>query len=291
MKFWAKFSKTIFKIIAYPWLRKIAPKSIEAVLKRSIDILEPSMVCEIKSYILEHQTPQGGFADRAGKSDLYYSLFGYFISESFSVSEVQTPLKKYVKQSVTESILTGVHLYCGAILYAKLCGSDSYTKKLKKQIITSLKAANLQKEYSGFLGIMALYYLGDFVSIRKIMKQYQTLKVQNDKPCSVVAATAVLLELAGRTTRKSGVLLNSYYRSSGGFAAIRQAPSEDLLSTAVALYALNFINADMRLIKPDCMSFIDDLYLKGGFRSMHSDPETDVEYTFYGLLALGSMNN
>ena len=68
------------------------------------------------------------------------------------------------------------------------------------------------------------------------------------------------------------------------------APCEDLLSTAVALYALHFLDADIRIMKPDCLIFIDDLYDNGGFRATKYDSVTDVEYTFYGLLALGSMS-
>jgi hypothetical protein len=84
--------------------------------------------------------------------------------------------------------------------------------------------------------------------------------------------------------------LKTFYRGKGGFTAINHAPYEDLLSTGVALYALNFINADIRLMKPDCLSFIDNLYQNGGFRSTQVDFETDVEYTFYGLLGLGSLH-
>ena len=85
-------------------------------------------------------------------------------------------------------------------------------------------------------------------------------------------------------------VINTYYRGNGGFAALHLAPGEDLLSTAVALYALHFLDADIRIMKPDCLIFIDDLYDSGGFRATKYDSVTDVEYTFYGLLALGSMS-
>jgi len=83
----------------------------------------------------------------------------------------------------------------------------------------------------------------------------------------------------------------SFYRGKGGFAALHQTPTEDLLSTAVALYALHFTDSDTRLIKPDCLGYVDSLFRDGGFRSTESDVEIDIEYTFYGLLALGSLNN
>jgi prenyltransferase beta subunit len=83
--------------------------------------------------------------------------------------------------------------------------------------------------------------------------------------------------------------LYSFYRHKGGFSALNRAPTEDLLSTGVALYALHFIEADTRMIKPECLSYIDSLYENGGFRSSYAERETDMEYTFYGLLGLGSL--
>ena len=83
----------------------------------------------------------------------------------------------------------------------------------------------------------------------------------------------------------------SFYRANGGFTALTNAPSTDLLSTAVALFALHFTGCDLRLIRPDCFIFIDGLYRNGGFRANTLDNEIDVEYTFYGLLALGALND
>jgi len=105
-----------------------------------------------------------------------------------------------------------------------------------------------------------------------------------------VAATAVMLGMAGKRQPEAVDMLKSFYRESGGFAALHNAPAEDLLSTGVALYALHFLDADLRLIKPDCLTFADRLYENGGFRATEADSFIDVEYTFYGLLALGSMS-
>lgn len=290
MKFWVRFSRSIFKLAAYPLLNKIRPKSIESVLKKSINLLSDEMVDEIRSFIRHKYTPQGGFADRAGKGDLYYSLFGYYLAEAFSVSEVISPLKNYIKNKVTGNGLTGVNLYCGTILYAKLNGIDDISEKLRKQIAADLKKSqSKQMEYSLFMGFLALYYLEDFYSIKRLITKYESNDYQKELPCPVTAAITILLELGGHHKQSAELKLKSFYRENGGFTALSHAPYEDLLSTGVALYALHFINADMRLMKPVCLSFIDDLYENGGFRSTQSDFETDVEYTFYGLLALGSL--
>jgi hypothetical protein len=291
MKFWERFSRNIFKLAAKPQIKKLQPKLIETVLSKSISMLHPEMVAEIRSFILNNQTTEGGFTDRAGKCDLYYTLFGYYLAEAYSVEDVQEPLKKYVEESVVTNNLSGVYLYCGAILYAKLIGFDSETEKLRKKIVAEMKNTNSkQPEYSRFMGMLALYYLDDFLHIYYIANQYKRSFTIEGHPCPVVAATAILFEMAGNRQLEAANLLRSFYRETGGFAALHRAPEEDLLSTGVALYALNFLEEDIRLIKPDCLTFVDSLYDNGGFRATLSDTTPDVEYTFYGLLGLGSMS-
>ncbi len=291
MKFWEKFSKSIFKLAAKSQLKKIRPKLLEPVLAQSIAMLDEGMILEMRSFVLSQQTVEGGFADRAGKCDLYYSLFGYFISNSLEVPGFKEPLKKYVEATVPSGNLTGVYRYCGAILYAKLIGLDVITEKLRNEILEDLLRPDLkQPEYSGFLGILALFYLEDYLSIQRVVKRYKRLLNLKGHPCPVVATTAVMMGMAGNPQSEPVEALLTFYRGNGGFAAVLRAPEEDLLSTGVALFALHFLDADIRLIKPDCLSFVDDLYDNGGFRATSTDFITDVEYTFYGLLALGSMN-
>ena len=291
MRFWGKFLKILFKLAAQPQLNRVKPKLLEPVLAKATEMLDQEMISEIRSFIVSKQTVNGGFKDRGGKSDLYYTLFGTFIAEAFGVTEVIEPLKVYVKEYVSQNNLTGIYRFCGAILYAKLIGIDSTTEKLRKHIVADLTQPNSnQPEYSVFLGILALYYLEDFLAIQRLVNQYKKSLSLSGLPCPVVAATAFLLGLAGNKNTGAEDILKSFYRENGGFAALHKAPSEDLLSTAVALYALHFLDADVRLIKPDCLIFVDDLYDNGGFRATAADSHTDVEYTFYGLLALGSLS-
>jgi len=291
MKFWERFSRSIYKFAARSRIKKIYPKLLEPVLVKAPQMLNAEMVSEIRTFVIGQQTNEGGFADRGGQTDLYYTLFGIYIAEALSVKEVLEPTGNYVKKLVQNSDLTGVYLYCGAILYSKLIGSDETTEKLRKQIVSALQTSTSeQPEYSGFLGILALYYLGDYKNIQYIINQYNKLIfVKENDPCPVVAANTVIQAMAGKKSSVNVEILQSFRRENGGFAALKHAPSDDLLSTGVALYALHFLDADIRLIKPDCLNFIDELYDNGGFRSTSEDYMTDVEYTFYGLLALGSM--
>lgn len=71
----------------------------------------------------------------------------------------------------------------------------------------------------------------------------------------------------------------------GGFRASEVSPVPDLLSTAVALFTLRLIGE-----QPQSASrFIEAHWLDmGSFAPTLLDEYSDVEYLFYGLLALGS---
>jgi len=71
----------------------------------------------------------------------------------------------------------------------------------------------------------------------------------------------------------------------GGFHANEEAPIPDLLSTAVGLFTLRLIGVAAK----DASQFIQAHWMdNGGFAPTLYDDYSDVEYVFYGLLALGS---
>lgn len=74
--------------------------------------------------------------------------------------------------------------------------------------------------------------------------------------------------------------------TTGGFYASDVAPIPDLLSTAVALFTLRLIGVRAS----DASDFIKAHWLdNGGFAPTLYDNYSDVEYVFYGLLALGAI--
>ena len=79
--------------------------------------------------------------------------------------------------------------------------------------------------------------------------------------------------------------LQQRQEETGGFYASEVAPIPDMLSTAVALFTLRLIGAEFR----DATQFIQAHWLdNGGFAPTLLDDYSDVEYVFYGLLALGT---
>jgi len=319
MKLWERFLRIIYRTATKPFLYKYKSKSLESILGKSLYLLDESIQTEIRNRVLASFNSDGGFADRGGKSDLYYSIFGCFVSEALSIDEIKPQLKEFVKAKVKDPSLSGVNLYCGSILYTKTNGFDSTTEKLRKKIEAELEVETENKSsYSYFIGLITLYYLKDYRLILKLKKRIKRTSKEKDSTCSLTAAYAIVNYFFNRSKnfssytflrRQESKSLNkmdsrlsenvrnsignlfSFYRGKGGFAAIQKAPVPDLLSTAVALYSLHFIDTDLKDIKPDCLTFVDDLYLNGGFRATEMDFDIDIEYTFYGLLALGSLTD
>lgn len=291
MNLWERFLRITYRTAASPFLKRYQKKSIELILKKSTSIFDADIQGEIKNHIVKSITKDGGFADRGGKTDLYYSMFGCFVAEALSVNGIFPALRDYVKRAVTQDSLSGIHLFCGAILYSKLHGFDTTTEKLRKKVefeLTNKAASN--SEYNYFIGLLTLYYLQDYRFILKLKTRIKGFSKAKESPCSLAAAEAVINKVLGKSVREVEIKLKSFYRGKGDFAALQKAPITDLLSTAVALYALHFIDSDLTDIKPDCLTFVDNLYLNGGFRATNLDFDIDIEYTFYGLLALGSLS-
>jgi len=290
MKLWEESLRIIYKTAAKPYLKKYKAKSLESVLLKSLNLLDESVLDDIKNQVLRSFTAEGGFADRGGKGDIYYSLFGCLVAETLSINEITPQLKAFVNAKVKDPSLSGVNLYCAAILYSKLFGLDENSERLREKVNLELQSNSSKKsDYSIFLSTLALYYLQDYWALRKLLNHNSKFTLNSEIPSTIVGAEAVLQKISLKSTRGYEDRLMSYYRGKGGFVALKKSPLEDLLSTSVALYALRFIDSDITGIKPDCLGFIDGLYLDGGFRATDLDFDTDIEYTFYGLLALGAL--
>jgi prenyltransferase beta subunit len=267
-------------------------RSIESVLKNGLQLVDVETKDTICSYVISHQTDKGGFMDRAGNADLYYTLFGTYLAEALLLTEVLNKIKIFLIDVEKNKTLTGIYLNCVVIIHAKLFGSETLPEEIQKKALNEIKQKEKsQHAYSSFIHLLTLYHLKEYRASYRLIKKIRSKKPDTLSPCTVTAAELILCSLTHKPVDTTTKQLLSFNRPNGGFAALDKTKAEDLLSTGVALYALNYVKADLRLIKPECLSFIDSLYMDGGFRAMESDLETDIEYTFYGLLALGSLTN
>jgi len=291
MKFWEKFSNHIYNLAASVVVKKYHNQSIENTLSNSLKLLDNEINSEIEAYVKRKFSPNG-FLDKAGNGDLYYSLFGGFLLETFNLKEYRVFFTKYILSSAKSNQI-GVYHFCQSVLYAKFIGINKTSNVLRNIISLQLSNPKIkQPHYFYFLFLLALFYLKDYYSINQLIKKIN-LEESTSSICTLKAVELLIKCLQNKNYQEEIQQLKSFYQPTGGFKALHQAPVSDLLSTAVALYALHFVKADLRDIKSDCLNFIDSLYVEGGFKAtvFDNDDETDIEYTFYGLLALGSLSN
>jgi prenyltransferase beta subunit len=114
----------------------------------------------------------------------------------------------------------------------------------------------------------------------------------------VTAAAALLKARLGKFADPELVRwLQDQRHPKGGYLAGPQAPVPDLLSTGVTLFTLRRLGGDpVTAFSPEDRAATEDFITlhwndDGGFCGTLADPQSDCEYTFYGLLALGCLQN
>ncbi len=278
----------MFRFPLFSWFKDLEVKGPEKILKLSMNLLERAITDDIRNFVRRSQSDQGGFRDRAGNPDLYYTLFGSFVADALDMKHESSLIWPYVRQETAMMEPDGVHLHCAAVLYSKYGQARAFRKSLGKKL---RKASSVEEQpvYATFLSLISFYYLKDLRGMLRTGRKLKALKYNGALPCPVAAASLVLGKSFGRPVDQDCKKIMSFYDGKGGFRATHTTPVSDLLSTAVALYALKFAGHDLREIKPDALAFTDSLFIDGGFSGHPLDPDPDIEYTFYGLLALGSL--
>lgn len=124
-------------------------------------------------------------------------------------------------------------------------------------------------------------------SIRQAQESIETLEMPRVMTTNAVCCLIAMQHQMGKEPDEAHVdWLCQRQHPSGGFYASDMAPIPDLLSTAVALFTLRLIGAKA----VDASDFIQVHWLdSGGFAPTLYDDYSDVEYVFYGLLALGTV--
>lgn len=285
-----KLLGNIFKIHFFPDPKIFEEKSMKAVLGKSLELLKEDVISDIRNFVLKMQHPSGGFVDRAGNPDIYYTLFGFFLADVFGLKENLQKIGKYVENEISYSMPEGVHLQCATILLTELSDNRQIKNKIRRQIHRDMGMPHKeQNEYYAFVNLLASFYTRDYIVLHKIYKLLSRLNQPDDLPATVIAASLILYSTFNKPAEQLRQRLLGFYDNQGGFRAVKATVLPDLLSTAVSLYSLSYTGFDLRLIKPECLGFIDSHYNNGGFCASVADRQTDIEYTFYGLLALGSL--
>jgi hypothetical protein len=280
---------------------RLAPK----LLSESTDL--------VVQFIRSRLTADGGFSNRAGEADLYYTLFGLQSLIALRSDVPNETVQPYLRRFGGGEGLDLVHLACLAGCWAALSPAD-VAPTVRDAIVNRVemyrtadggyhatRGSEYGTAYHSLLAMGAYQDLGAPVpAAARILSSLAALKsddgafanspqqTRGSTPATAAAVTILRQLDAPLPSGAAGWLLARC--SEGGFFASPDAPVPDLLSTATALHALTSLDAPLDGIRESCLDFVDSLWTnQGGFYGHWADDVLDCEYTFYGLLALGHL--
>jgi prenyltransferase beta subunit len=265
----------------------------------------------VAQFIRGQLNADGGFSNRAGDSDLYYTVFGL---QALLALRVDLPVESaavYLRGFGAGEDLDLVHLACLAGCWAMMPAlapstSDAIIARVESYRTDdggyhASRDAVHGSAYHAFLAMGAYQDLGamppdpDRVGASLVALQSADGAFANDpgRPRGSTPATAAAITLIRHLNMPASPALADWLlarRYEGGFFASPDAPVPDLLSTATALHALSSLHAPIDGIREGCLDFVDSLWTsQGAFYGTWADDVPDCEYTFYGLLALGHL--
>src|SRR5688572_21442791 len=84
----------------------------------------------VHSFLLQHQNSDGGFEDRAGGSDLYYTVFGLDALIALSQSADTRKVADYLESFGSGESLDFVHLCCLARAWGAVTRANASRERL-----------------------------------------------------------------------------------------------------------------------------------------------------------------
>lgn len=297
----------------------LPPPEPIATASRARALLHPESRAAILDFLLSKLDPQGGFHDRSGHSDLYYTVFGLGSLLALGCA-LPTPdaTRAFLKAARTGCPASFIDLVAWIRCNRCLAAGDPDTRVPQQALAAELAryrsadggfshehgqrvrgtlyAAFLADQAYGDLGVCLPGACQLIRSIEPLQTPEGGYSNQAGMPAATTTATAsaaVLFERYHAPGRAGAALdcLEGLGAPDGGYRASRETPVADLLSTATAVYARCVCHRPVDdALRRRTAAFVESLWHgNGGFQGHPADPVADVEYTFYGLLALGSM--
>ena len=256
-----------------------------------------------RDFILGRMRDDGGFTGRGGGSDLYYTMFAVQCLRALDVP-LPSGVVTYVENFAEAEGLDFVHLCCLARIRAIIgdCPRElaaafaSHIEDYRRDDggYSHVQAGERSAAYGCFVALGAYQDLGlNVPDANRLARTLRELRCGDGSYDHITPGTAAgivaLKQLIGEVEPASSAWLMGQFVG-GGFKAFPGAPIGDLLSTATALHALAVAGARLGEIAQNCRQFVLGLAdPAGGFRGSEFDPQADVEYTFYALLAMGEL--
>lgn len=287
----------------------------------AVPVLSAAGTRRIAAFLAASQPGEGGFRDRGGRSDLYYTVFGLSgfaaLGRPVPQPERVTAFLDGIRHLNTLSFVDLVSLVrCRRL--AGIVEMPEWRSAVQEALnrYRSRDGAFSHEHREAPQGTLYAVYLADQcyrdLDLARDDLRPHTMELirllrtpdggfSNHAGASQGVATAtasavtLLIREDGKrsdTVRSACAFLESLWCEGGGCRAVPEATGADLLSTASALYALSLCRQPVsEAMLTSTSAFVEQLWSdEGGFRGTPADPVPDVEYTFYALLALGSVS-
>ena len=264
-------------------------------------------------FLSSRLNPDGGFQDRDGASDLYYTVFGLEALIALRRDLPDGEVRRFLERHADPAALDFVHTACLARCWADIGSAGEAPAAALLARVESYRTpdggysptpeASHGTAYGCFLALGAYEDLGATLDDSgRLVRCLAALRAADggygNQPGTPVgltpptaAAVTVLRRLSQPAALEATEWLLARHLPAGGFCASPSTPIPDLLSTATALHALSGAHAQIEAIKEPCLDFVDSLWSNtGGFYGSWGDDAQDCEYTFYALLALGHLS-
>ncbi len=270
---------------------------------KELFVCRPDGRAACRDFVLGRMQDNGGFTGRGGGSDLYYTMFAVQCLRAIDVP-LPPGVFTYVETFGDGKGLDFVPLCCLARIRAiiEVCPRElaaalaSHIEEYRRDDggYSHVQAGQRSAAYGCFVALGACQDVGlDVPDANSLERGLRELRCGDGSYDHITPGTAAgivaLKQLAGEVEPASSAWLMGQFVG-GGFRAFPGAPMGDLLSTATALHALAVAGARLDDIASECRQFVLGLAdPAGGFRGSEFDPQADVEYTFYALLAMGEL--
>jgi hypothetical protein len=260
----------------------------------------------IRQYIESQRMDSLFFMNRSREADIYYTVFGLMLSCIFGL---QTDREKARREldccEIDTSDLVHYASFVRASILLDLSWQGLWRRLLfagnaPEPVFRTFPHSDSRSPYSRFVWLSLMEDMRRQIDGRQeIVESLHAYRTPgggySNRPggsSATVNATAAALsvvgQLAGYGDRSAEDVrrLLAMQDESGGFCANGQTPLPDMLSTATALFVLKRYGV-MPRVEP--APFIEAHWLEsGGFAPTLAEENSDMEYTFYGLLALGT---
>ena len=270
----------------------------------------------VREFLLRQLTPEGGGCDRAGKADLYYTIFVLAglaaLQAEIPAAQVEPFLNGFSEGAALDFVHLGALARCRSFVGTGIGRAPRPAGELLARIeefrtpdggYHETRGTAQGHAYGCFVALGAYQDMGAEIPDR--LRMVQCLKFletpdgawgnlrgmrQGTVPATAAAIT-LLHQLGMPISEAAGDWLLAQIHGDGGWLAVPGAPIPDLLSTATALHALACLDRPLPdAAREKCLDFVDTLWsAEGGFHGHWADDALDAEYTFYGLLALGHL--